>query len=829
MTRFVRVLADCPGIEGLLTYSVPEELELKAGDLLNVPLSNRMVGAIAVDFSESRAVIDPDINSGVEPGLDSEPDSELDSEKTYKIKPIDSLISNSIFPQHFWELLQRTADYYHTPLVQTLKAALPPKLLSHSNYRVRIVTNSLPLELKLSEAARAVWDFLQTYRKQGISRKYLYQKLPKQGKRGLRELQTLTIISVELEQANRPKPKYEEVIVLLNGKNEKAEISDRQQELINLLQRLGGESSKTEFLKLAKSTSSTLKSLVENDYIAIQSREIMRRGGKSEKVISDRPKVLTGAQSQALAAIQSLQAPNLQLLLHGVTGSGKTEVYLQAIAPILKQGKSVLVLVPEIGLTPQLTNRFCARFGDLAINVYHSRLSDGERFDTWRSMLSGEPQVVIGTRSAIFAPLPNLAMIILDEEHDSSFKQDQPQPCYHARTVAQWRSQLEKCALIFGSATPSAETLHQANIGESIYISMADRIGFKPMPKVSIVDMRIELADGNRSIFSKTLQAAIAKMQTEQKQGILFIHRRGHSTFISCRSCGYVVNCPHCDISLTFHLDGSNHGGRLVCHYCGFSQLSPNSCPSCDSTYFKHFGSGTQKIEQEIASLFPDLRILRFDSDTTRNKNQHLQILETFQQGGADLLIGTQMLTKGLDIPQVTLVGVVSADGLLNFSDYRAGERAFQILTQVGGRAGRGEDLGEVIIQTYSPEHPVIEAVQNYQFAQFMQSELSDRQLLNYPPIGQLALIRLSCLNAIAIEKAANQLAKNLRLLESCWQVLGATPALITKVADRYRWQILLKFAPENLDKLPSMEELKILMGDKSVRLSIDIDPLNIL
>lgn len=807
MVKYVRVLADCPGIEGLLSYSVPEGMELKAGDLVNVPLGNRFVGAIAIEFTHLEL--------------------EQNSESKYLIKPVDSIISSSIFPKYYWQLLERTADYYRTPLIQTLKAALPPKLLTHSSYRIRLADS--PAEINLSESGKNVWEFLQTHsknNKQGISRKYLYQKLPKQAVRGLRELQTLNLVSVELDPPTRPKPKYEDVVTLLNGT---AEISDRQQEIINLLQRIGGEVNKTEFLKLAKTTSSTLKLLAEKGYITIQAHEVQRKGGKAGKIISDRPKELTTAQSQALTAIQNLSSPNLQLLLHGVTGSGKTEVYLQAIAPLLAQAKSVLVLVPEIGLTPQLTNRFCARFGESIVNVYHSRLSDGERFDTWRSMLSGEAQIVIGTRSAVFAPLLNLGMIILDEEHDSSFKQDQPQPCYHARTLAQWRSQLEKCILIFGSATPSAETLHQVNCGEAIYISMPERIGSKPMPKVNIVDMRLELANGNRSIFSKTLKVAIAKMQSAQKQGILFIHRRGHSTFVSCRSCGYVINCPHCDISLSFHLGSSNRINSLICHYCSFSQSPPITCPSCNSCYFKHFGSGTQRIEQEITALFPDLRILRFDSDTTRNKDQHLQILEAFQQGEADLLIGTQMLTKGLDIPQVTLVGVVSADGLLNFSDFRASERAFQILTQVGGRAGRGADLGEVIIQTYSPEHPVIEAVKNYEFDQFMHTELSDRTLLNYPPTGQLALIRLSSISAVKVEKAATQLADNLRQLESHWQVLGATPALITRVADYYRWQILLKFEPKYLVSLPSLEELKILMGDKSVRLSIDVDPLNIL
>jgi primosomal protein N' (replication factor Y) len=513
--------------------------------------------------------------------------------------------------------------------------------------------------------------------------------------------------------------------------------------------------------------------------------------------------------------------------------------------------------VPEIGLTPQLTDRFRARFGN-KVNVYHSALSDGERYDTWRQMLTGESQVVIGTRSAIFAPLPKLGLIILDEEHDSSFKQDQPPPTYHARTVAQWRAELENCPLVLGSATPSLETwvsmkgqgrkeedtensslspsprlpvtesFFPPSSPQSIYLSLPERIQSRPMPPVEIVDMRQELQQGNRSIFSRSLQDALQQLQERGQKGILFIHRRGHSTFVSCRSCGFVVECPHCDVSLSYHYTHEGATELLRCHYCNYAKVHPRNCPECSSPYLKCFGSGTQRVAQELAKVFPELRLIRFDSDTTRTKGAHRALLTKFANGEADLLVGTQMLTKGLDIAQVTLVGVVSADGLLNLADYRAAERAFQTLAQVAGRAGRGEDPGRVIIQTYSPYHPVIEAVKRHDYQSFSQAELEQRAELNYPPYGHLILFRLSGLDAAEVEKTAEKLADKLIDASSDYEILGPAPAGIMRVARRYRWQILLKFPPDVPVELPDLEQLRAICP-KDISLTIDVDPLNMM
>jgi primosomal protein N' (replication factor Y) len=811
--RFVSVIVDCIGIEDLLTYRIPEDVHIQIGDILSVPLGNRQVGAIALDISDTSTIADTET----------------------EIKSINSVVSSGIFPKTYWEMLKRTADYYRTPLMQTIKTALPPKLLDQSHYRIKVKNNlAVPLNQTLPKASQIVWDFLQEHRNnpKGISRRYIQQKVGKYANSGLKELQKLDWIESVLELPNRPQPKYEDIVILLKPVDE--ELTERQSEILTILQYQGGECLKTKLYKLAKTT--TLQALVNKGYVAITKQESLRLGGKSHTVNRDRPKALTPDQHVALQSILKAIAnrDTTQFLLHGVTGSGKTEVYLQAIAPILEAGKSALVLVPEIGLTPQLTDRFRARFGDAKVNVYHSQLSEGERFDTWRLMLTGEAQVVIGTRSAVFAPLSNLGLIVMDEEHDNSFKQDQPQPCYHARTIAQWRSQLEQIPLVMGSATPSAEMIFAQKEANSIYLEMPNRIGNKPMPPIEVVDMRGEFKAGNYSILSRKLQGAIAEMLENKQQGILFIHRRGYSTFVSCRSCGYVAECPNCDVSLSYHdpIAPTAHQPKsphLRCHYCNFTQIQPKSCPQCGSPYFKHFGSGTQKVEQELAKLFPNIRLIRFDSDTTRNKDQHRLLIDQFRAGEADLLVGTQMLTKGLDIPQVTLVGVVSADGLLNFSDYRAGERAAQTLLQVAGRAGRGEEEGKVIMQTYTPEHPAMEAVQNYRLDEFMQSELEMREALRYPPTGQMVLIHLSSEHELAVEKSANELAEYLRQLENDWDILGATPAAIAKVANRYRWQILLKFMPEVLPNVPSLEELRMLVNSKAVRVAIDVDPLTIL
>jgi len=829
--RYVEVLVDCPGATGLFTYRLPPQLEIKPGDILTVPFGAQQLGAIAIRLLTA-------------PNIELAPD---------KIREVEDVVSVGFFPSSYWELLNRVATYYYTPLMQVIRVALPPGLLGRSQRRIRLTrlnqdqtTTNLSTLNFLSPAAQQILQMLQTQPLGDYSFAYLQQKV-KFVYRGVRELLRLGLVESYLEPPRPTRPKLQKAVTLINSSDR--DLTSRQREIIEVLRRRGGELWHSELLQICSASSSILKTLAQKGYIVIEEREILR-AEQSPTLTQDEAKTLNAAQANALATINSING-FAQVLLHGVTGSGKTEVYLQAIAPLLHQGKSALVLVPEIGLTPQLTDRFRARFGN-RVAVYHSALSEGERYDTWRQMLTGEPQVVIGTRSAIFAPLPNLGLIILDEEHDSSFKQDSPIPTYHARTVAQWRAELENCPLVLGSATPSLESwvsvsgsrgaevqgsrgenlhsptpLHPHTLTPSIYLSLPERINSRPLPPVEVVDMRRELQEGNRSIFSRSLQEALAQLQEKGQQGILFIHRRGHSTFVSCRSCGYVLECPHCDVSLAYHHTEEGAPQLLRCHYCNYGRSHPQFCPDCSSPYLKFFGSGTQRVTQELAKQFPQLRCIRFDSDTTRNKGAHRTLLTQFANGEADLLVGTQMLTKGLDLPQVTLVGVVAADGLLHLSDYRASERAFQTLTQVAGRAGRGDDPGRVIVQTYTPEHPVIEAVHTHDYQSFCQAELEQRQALDYPPYGRLILLRLSSLDPIQVQNTAQIIATNLSSQEG-FEILGPAPAGVMRVANRYRWQILLKFHPDELPHLPNWEEIRELCSD-SVSLTIDVDPVNIL
>ncbi|WP_041779912.1 primosomal protein N' [Allocoleopsis franciscana] len=829
--QWVEVLVDCPGVQQdqqqeqkLYTYRLPSELDVQPGDILSVPFGAQQIGAIAIRL------------------LDSPPPDLAPT----KIREVEEVICSGFFPTYYWKLLEEVAQYYCTPLISVVRVALPPGLLARSQRRIRLKPEKLPnnADTVIHPAASQILATLKTQVDGDFSWKYL-QRQVRGASWGLKDLIKRGWVESYLEHPKPTRPKLRQAVTLV-GYTFTSDLTQRQQEILDVLRRRGGDLWLTELLQTCHTTSSTLKKLEEKGYVVIQEREILRTSTEPT-VAADRPKALTVQQAEALQVIKSLDRC-AQVLLHGVTGSGKTEVYLQAIAPILNQGKSALVLVPEIGLTPQLTDRFRARFGN-KVNVYHSALSDGERYDTWRQMLTGEPQIVIGTRSAVFAPLPKLGLMVLDEEHDSSFKQDQFAPTYHARTVAKWRAQIENCPLILGSATPSLETwvnvTQRGKVGESLdwnpetvnqtspispshYLSLPERIQSRPMPPVEIVDMRQELKQGNRSIFSRSLYNALQKLHSQGQQGILFIPRRGHSTFVSCRSCGYVVECPNCDVSLSYHYTHEGATQLLRCHYCNHTQLHPPHCPECTSPYLKFFGSGTQRLAQELTQQFPQLRIIRFDSDTTQTKGAHRTLLTKFAHGEADLLIGTQMLTKGLDIAQVTLVGVVSADGLLNLADYRAAERTFQTLTQVAGRAGRGDDPGRVIIQTYSPQHPVIQAVRRHDYETFAQTELEQRAALQYPPYGHLILLRLSGLDAADVENTALRLAEQLSATESDYEILGPAPASIMRVARRYRWQILLKFPLDVPVVLPNLAQLRE-RCPKDISLTIDVNPLNMM
>ncbi|MBD1940229.1 primosomal protein N' [Microcoleus sp. FACHB-68] len=818
--QWIEVLVDCPGAQGLFTYRLPAGLEIQPGDILTVPFGSQSLGAIAVRFVDHLPA-------------DLTPD---------QIREVEDVVSTGFFPITYWQLLEQVANYYYTPLIQVIRAALPPGLLGRAQRRIRLSRTQLPnpsaTEAFLSPVARQILELLQASKTGDYTWQYIQRQI-RGANRGLRELLKRGWVESYLEPPTQAKPKQQQAVTLVT-ETFPTDLTARQREVLEVLRRRGGELSVTELLQTCSTSSSTIKKLEEKGCVVIQLREVLRIPVEPAQP-ADQPKELTDHQRCAVEAIAGING-FAQVLLHGVTGSGKTEVYLQAIAPVLQRGESALVLVPEIGLTPQLTDRFRARFGQ-KVCVYHSALSDGERYDTWRQMLTGTPQVVIGTRSAIFAPLPQIGLIVLDEEYDSSFKQDQPAPTYHARTVAQWRAELTNCPLILGSATPALETWIEVKgkEGENApcpmphspspthYLSLPERVHSRPMPPVEVVDMRLELRAGNRSIFSRSLQDALSRLQATGEQGILFIHRRGHSTFVSCRSCGYVIECPNCDVSLSYHYTHEGAAEVLRCHYCNYGQLHPERCPECSSPYLKNFGSGTQRVEEELGKQFPQLRVIRFDSDTTRTKGAHRNLLTRFANREADLLVGTQMLTKGLDLPQVTLVGVVAADGLLNLADFRAAERAVQTLMQVAGRAGRGDDPGRVIVQTYSPEHPALTAVRRHDYEQFIAAELEQRAALNYPPYGRLILLRLSGADEAEVEATAERLVSVLQPASEVpvFEILGPAPAPIMRVANRYRWHILLKFPLDLPFDLPAFESLRAVCPG-SVSLTIDVDPLNL-
>jgi len=555
-------------------------------------------------------------------------------------------------------------------------------------------------------------------------------------------------------------------------------------------------------------SAATLNSLVSQGAITIES-ESCYRNPVSLTVTAENGPELSEEQLYIKEQILSDYDENIRktYLIHGITGSGKTLVYLALIEEMIKRGKQCIVLIPEIALTYQTLLRFYKRFGD-RVSVMNSSLSQGERFDQCERARRGEIDVMIGPRSALFVPFPNLGMIVIDEEHEGSYISENA-PRYHARETAEYLASLKKASLVLGSATPSLEAYYKAKKGEYRLFTMKNRKNGGELANVRIVDLRQELRKGNRSIFSSELQELIRDRLEKKQQIMLFLNRRGYAGFVSCRSCGYVMKCPHCDVSLSQHM-----GGKMVCHYCGYETVQPKRCPDCSSNYILGFKAGTQQIEHQLYELFPGIRVLRMDGDTTKQKGSFEKILSAFAEGEADVLLGTQMIVKGHDFPNVTLVGVLAADLSLNDSDYRAGEKTFQLLTQAEGRAGRGTLPGEAVIQTYRPEHYSIQQAAKQDYEAFYEEEIMYRELLEYPPAGHM----LTILVVSKDEKRCKGLAVRLAKEAGAYvHVIGPTPAAVSKVKDYYRYMIYLKSlkeepirqAKERLEALINGFELK--------------------
>jgi primosomal protein N' (replication factor Y) len=541
----------------------------------------------------------------------------------------------------------------------------------------------------------------------------------------------------------------------------------------------------------------------------------------------ERKLTLSPQQRRALNLIKrSIKSNKHQVfLLHGITASGKTEVYLQAVAYVLTQGKSSIVLVPEIALTPQTVERFKSRFGE-KIALMHSRLLGSERGKQWQRIKNGQAQIVIGPRSAVFAPLSNLGLIVVDEEHETTYKQQDMVPRYHARDVAIMRAKMEGASVILGSATPSLESFYNAKTGKIKLLTLPERVTKQDLPQVNIIDMRREIAMRKKriNVLSRALEVKIREILSKGEQVILFLNRRGFSTYISCPKCGYVAKCKRCNVSLTYHYASK----MLVCHYCNYQVSPPDICPECDSSYLRYFGLGTEKVESELHRLFPKGRIARMDTDVTVQRDAHKRIFSDFKKGNIDILIGTQMVAKGLDFPRVSLVGVVSADTALNLPDFRSGERTFNLLTQVGGRTGRGEAEGRVLIQTYVPEHYAIDASITHNYHQFYRREIKSRKELKLPPFAHLVSLTLRGRSQKKVQELAGDLATRLKRKKSNAhiQVLGPAPAAISKIRGNFRWNILLKGEdPLLLTKL-LRKALKGFKRYKGLILTVDVDPI---
>ncbi|WP_175638851.1 primosomal protein N' [Metabacillus schmidteae] len=569
----------------------------------------------------------------------------------------------------------------------------------------------------------------------------------------------------------------------------------------------------------------SIKALISKGILVEEYKEVYRDPYQDRYFEKTKPLSLNSEQQHAIAPILSSVENNEHhvFLMYGVTGSGKTEVYLQSIEAVLKNGKEAIVLVPEISLTPQMVNRFKGRFGS-KVAVLHSGLSTGEKYDEWRKIQRKEVQLVVGARSAIFAPFENLGMIIIDEEHESSYKQEE-NPRYHARDVAIYRAKFHQCPVVLGSATPTLETFARAQKDVYKLLTLKERVNKRSMPSVEIIDMREELRSGNRTMFSTSLIEKLTDRLEKNEQSVLFLNKRGYSSFVMCRDCGFVIQCPHCDISLTYH----RFGQQLKCHYCGHEESMPNVCPECQSEHIRFFGTGTQRVEEELLKVLPEARIIRMDVDTTGRKGAHEKLLTKFGNKEADILLGTQMIAKGLDFPDVTLVGVLTADTMLHLPDFRAAEKTFQLMTQVSGRAGRHELPGEVIIQTYTPENYSIQLASKYDYDSFYEHEMFLRKSHGYPPYFFLALVTVSHPEITKVVSVTDKIVQFLRRnVSNETKILGPVASPIPRINDRYRYQCMVKYKREkNLHEIlrKIIEHFQQEMSSNDLMITIDLSP----
>ncbi len=795
-----------------MTYAVPADLHahIRIGSRALIPLGARWTTGIVVGFQDRY---------------------DLEGVKSVGIL----LDPYPVLSEGMIDLCRWVADYYLCTLSEVLKTALPAGIHTHSGQRIVLQDADRMPDGLVSPRQQAVLGHL---RSSGPAT--LRQIERRLGGKGVRSavygLLRRGLISVDQEiHTPRVRPKRERIVELVPQDARWIDVelpqmerrAPMQAECIRRLWRAGGHLPSTH-LTSAGIGAGVLRALADRKVVRFGFREVLRDPYANLNVSPPQDLAPTTHQQKAIEEIcQSLDAGTFQAhLLHGVTGSGKTLIYIRAAAHALKAGRGALILVPEISLTPQTVRSFRAHFGN-RVAVLHSALSEGERYDAWREVREGKRTIVIGARSAVFAPVQNLGLIVVDEEHDGSYKQADPAPRYNARDVAVVRAKMEGSAAVLGSATPSLESYHNADIHKFNLLCLPERIDARPLPEVILVDMKKE----GGGIFSRPLREKMVDRLRKKERIILLQNRRGYAPFVQCTDCGRSLECPNCQVTFTYHATGR----RMVCHYCARNVPAPACCDACGRANLQLFGVGTQRVEEALKAQFPEARMLRMDVDTTRRKGAHDRILESFRRGDADLLLGTQMVAKGLDFSGVTLVGVISADTSIHLPDFRAGERTFQLLTQVSGRAGRGATPGEVVVQTYLPDGEAVGCAREHNFLKFAQLELAARQSVGYPPFGRMALFLFRGKDEHEVARKAGICAEAMRSAAPPGvNVMGPVQAPLARIRGNYRWQVILKtVSPHKLNALARRALDRF--GNRSrnrrsgVILDIDIDPISIL
>lgn len=806
MARYAQVIVDVPAMQTNrpYTYELPQELQDQA-----------QVGMrVIVPFGKGERQI-----QGFIVGLTDEYELAIAPKRVTSLMDLAPVLNNEALQLADW-LAQKTFSFK----IRCLQVMLPNVMRASYSKSLRLLSAvELPQELNSLFAGGSEIEFDES-------------KLSAQQLNKLAQMRQAGHLEVVYHVKDRAKAKLVGVVTSLvdeqNYTQFKAKVrknAHKQLELLEFLYQNPHQSFLQTKLQADLQVSlNQLKKAAQQGWLKLAQQERYRDpyGDKTLQVTT--PKQLTPEQQRAVEQIdQAITAKNATtFLLEGVTGSGKTEVYLQAIAHALSQGRSALMLVPEISLTPQMVQRVKERFGkDVA--MLHSALSDGERYDEWRRIERKEAKVVVGARSAIFAPLDDLGLIIIDEEHEASYKQED-MPRYQARDVALWRGKYHNCPVVLGSATPDLATRARAQKGVYQQLNLTKRINGSSLPQVTLVDMREAVKTAPAPDFSQILLDQITERLARKEQVVLMLNRRGYSSFVLCRDCGFVLKCPNCDVSLTLHMDTHS----MKCHYCGHEEAIPNRCPSCDSKKIRYYGTGTQKVQAELEKLLPEARILRMDVDTTRKKGAHERLLAKFGAHEADILLGTQMIAKGLDFPDVTLVGVLNADTSLSLPDYRSSERTFQLLTQVSGRAGRADKTGQVVIQTYNPEHYAIQLACRQDYEQFFFYEMNLRHLNNYPPYYYTIKITVSAKSEAEAAKESFAIKKGLdQCLSPQALVLGPTPSSILKIKNRFYYQLVIKYKQEPaLGKYLQDLLLQSQSGEKKgIMVVIDREPVNFL